>query len=406
MKALIAIVTILGAVSALQAQVAPEGISPRKLSVSGTLFYAAQYSQMASFYSNGGNSQMTNISGNFGYSTTSQRHPTSISLGAGDSWTISGAEYNSGPYESLALTQGFVGEYWSLQLSDGVSYFKGVPFSEPNTSSTAPESVVTLSTTTVNNNTSAECGYKLGASMSLSAGGGWSQIYYPNGGGINTYGVTANVGLTRRLDARDSLVGQYAYFQYSYASSGIDVYAETVTGGWSRTWSRHVTTSIAAGPQWVSSSDSSLLPSSTGVSANASISYSTKFGAALLSYAHSLTGGGGYMYGAETDTVTGNFTRQFGHRPQSQISLALSGGYSRSSSLVLQSVPGTINGVLQTKYGTAQAGRHLGRLLSISANYTATDQTDPQASTPVFNGLWQSVSLGIGFTPPQIHLRH
>ena len=53
--------------------------------------------QMAEFY-NGGTSQMANVSGNFGYSTTSERHPTSLTFGAGDSWTLSGQDFNSGPY--------------------------------------------------------------------------------------------------------------------------------------------------------------------------------------------------------------------------------------------------------------------------------------------------------------------
>jgi len=443
MKCFIVFLMVLGAVAGAKAQVAPEGISPRKLSISGTLTYSARYSQMADFY-NGSTGQTASISGNFGYSTTSERAPFAVTIGAGDSWTISGATFDSGPYETLSLSQGIVGQHWSLQLSDSVSYFPGSPITgfsgEPGTgapiSQPAPPteaSILTLNTTMVNNGANAECSYKVSGFTTLSGGGGWSVLRYLDGNGLDTDSTSANLAWRRRLDARDSLTGQYTFSRYSYPDASIAIDLNSPTVGWQRTWTRTVSTTVAVGPQWINSSVSALaassggtpaltqVPSSTGISAIASISDKTRFGQAGLSYVHGVMGGGGYTYGGVTDDVTGTFSRQFGRQIGSQATIELTGGYAHTSSLL--SVPVFIgqtttnlgfNGDITAKYGAAQATRSLGRHFSAFASYTGTVQTqtstaqllNTQTPANVLNGLWQVISFGIGFTPPQIHLRH
>ncbi len=425
MKALIAIMTILGVVAVAKAQVEPEATSPLKLGISGTLSYSARYMQMADFYA-GGTSQMANLSGNFGYSTTSERHPTSLTFGAGDSWTLSGQDFNSGPYVSLSVSQSVAGQHWSLQLSDSVDYHKGVPIDQPNPTSSTAEPILTLNTSMVNNDVTATYSYKLSAFSTLSAGGGYNQLYYPDGNGISTNGLLANAGLNHRLDARNSLFGEYSFSRYSYSGSNVTIDANadisidvnTAVAGWQRTWTRRVSTSVSAGPQWVTFNASIPAPSSTpppstpvpgfiGYSVNASATDTSELGAASLTYSHGVNGGGGYLNGAEVDDIMGSFSRHFGRQVRSQFTMTLSGGYRRTDALSpLTSAGLGAQGDYDSKYGNAQATRSLGRLFSAYAGYTATSQssTSPASNVPL-NGLFQTISFGIGFTPPQIHLR-
>ncbi len=415
--------TILGLVAAARAQVAPEATSPTRLAISGTLSYSARYVQVAEFY-NGGTSQLANVSGNFGYSTTSERHPTSVSLGAGDSWSLSGTGYNGGPYESLSLSQGFAGQHASLQLGDFVGYHKGVPFDETNPTLGTAEPILTLDTTMVNNGVTGTYSYKLGAFSTLSAGGAYSQVYYPDGGGVNTNSLMANAGLNRRLNARNSIFGEYSFSQYGYSGSDVSIDANTAVAGWQRTWTHKITTSVSAGPQWVTFNTSTPAPSTpppstslpgfTGYSVNASVTDTSAVGAANLAYSHGVNSGGGYLNGAEVDAITVSFGRSFGRQVRSQFTIELAGGYRRTdalSSLASVNLPGGSQGDYDAKYGTAQVSRALGRLFSAYAGYTGTSQSSTSSASggaPLapLNGLFQTISFGIGFTPPQIHLRH
>jgi hypothetical protein len=58
--------------------------------------------------------------------------------------------------------------------------------------------------------------------------------------------------------------------------------------------------------------DSAVVPSSMTVAANADVIYQYRFVTASLTYARAASNGGGYLFGAETDSVSANYTREFG----------------------------------------------------------------------------------------------
>ncbi len=427
MKVFLLAAIVFGAVAPVRAQVAPEAISPRKLDlgISGTLTYSAFYSQMADLY-NGTSGQMAYLSGNFGYSTTSQSHPTSILFGAGDGWGVSGTGVDSGLYENLSLSQGFAGKRLSLQLADAVGYFRGTPVTgftgQPGTgqsisqpSGSVTETVFAVNTNMVSNSSTANASYKLTARTALSGGGGYYLFLFPNGGGLDTKTATVHGSLNHVVDPRDSLFGQYAFFQFTYSGTGFTVDTHSTSGGWQRTWSRHITTSVSAGPQWTVIEANTPEPVSTNLAINALLAGAYKAGNVNLNYSRGIEGGGGYFYGAEMDDFTGSFARQFGHRVGSQFTMEFAGGYMRTSALKSLSsvnIPGVGSvqqGSFNSWYGSTQETRHLGRYLSVYANYTATDQTassNVPASSNLLTSLWQVVSFGVGFTPQPIHLRH
>ncbi len=409
MKVLIAIMILFGVAAAVRAQVTPEATSQIKVGVSGTLTYSARYSQIAEFYG-GTTAQLANLSGSFGYSTTSERRPTSITLGAGDSWGISGFTFNGGPYEDLSVSQGFAGQYWSLQLSDTVSYHRGIPIEELNSTSSAAEPILTLETNVVDNDVNVAYRYKLSGFTSLNFGGSYNQLDYPDGNGRGTNSLTANGGLNHRLNARNEIFGQYMYSEFSYSGSNLTIDANSAVAGWQHTWTRRISSSVAAGPQWITFNSSTPIPSFTGYSLNASVTDTLRVGIAGLGVTHGVNGGGGYLYGSETDSVTGTFSRSFGHRTRSQITLGLSAGYTRSNTLSAAEstiLGGQGEGSYASKHGSANASRHLGRLFTAYLSYSGTAQSLGSSSPGgALNGLFQSVGFGIGFTPPQIHLRH
>jgi hypothetical protein len=270
--------------------------------------------------------------------------------------------------------------------------------------------------------------------MSLNIGGSTGQQRYIDGNGEDTDTLTGNAGLSRRMGARASIFGQYSFSRFNYGGAGyISVTDATplkftqtssVQLGYTRQWNRQISFSVAAGPQWTSSSNSALDPSSTGVFVSASISDKFRFGTASLSYGHGVTGGSGYMPGAESDNLSANFSRDFGKN----LTIGLSGAYMRTSSLInavfeeaCKGVTGicldpvNITPVYDAKYGGVQATRKLGRHFNVFANYTATDQStnftyssqylSSSYNSNIQNGLNQVIGFGIGYSPRPVHLQ-
>ncbi len=68
--------------------------------------------------------------------------------------------------------------------------------------------------------------------------------------------TAANAGPTWRLDARNSLIGNYLYSQFNYPDYSFSLTTNAVTLGFEREWNRKITTNVSAGPQWLSSTES------------------------------------------------------------------------------------------------------------------------------------------------------
>jgi hypothetical protein len=64
------------------------------------------------------------------------------------------------------------------------------------------------------------------------------------------------------------------------------------------------------------------------------------------------------------------------------------------------------NYTTNAKNGEVQATWRLGRYFNIFASYTAADQSSSIVnSATILNGLDQSLSFGIGYSPREVHLR-
>jgi hypothetical protein len=139
------------------------------------------------------------------------------------------------------------------------------------------------------------------------------------------------------------------------------------------------------------------MPSSTSVAGNASANDQFRVGSASLNFSRQVGGGGGYLVGSETTTVSAGFAREF----ERKLSVNLTGGYTRTSGLANQSTSGIANqGEYDGKFGAAMATLRLSRYFTAFASYTGTDQSTPSSySSNALSGLWQVVSFGIGYSP-------
>jgi hypothetical protein len=403
---------ILFSVSSLtRAQVAPAAtgpVSPGGLSglpVSGTLHYSLNYTQTAQFYGGTqGDSQTSGVNGEVTV-VTAKAHPFTLTYSGGDMWTISGAGGESGVYQHLIASQGFVGHSWTFNLNDNVSYmpqapttgFSGIPGvgNLPGAPGVPTQPILTLNTRSVYNQTGANSTHSFGHATSFGINGSYGILRFPDGNGLETNTLQAGPQITRRLNALNSITGQYLFSRFSYPGSTITMGTQSAMAGYQRTWSRRLKTGVSAGPEWIQGSAGSNIPSSTDLTVNANLNYAAKAVTAMLSYTQGASGGAGVtaQVGVNNKDINAVLTRQQGKN----LTLNVTGAYMRTEGLQQGSQQ---TGVTTGKYGGMAATRRLGRYIVASANYTAIQQST-SSSLPVnaISGLSQVIGFSLGYSP-------
>ena len=390
--------------AAANAQVVPAATGPGGLPLRSSLQYALRYSE--TYQMNGGSSDMqtATTSGSLAYSNSDQRLPFMMNYVGGYTWTITGPSYETGQFHRLLLSQGIAWRKWKVGASDDVSYlpqspttgFSGIPgigepIGGPSPVPATSQTILAQNTHVVDNVAMGEVEHDLSYATTLSASGSSELLRYPDANGLDTNALNAIATFTRRLDARNDLFGRYMFSEYSYPDFSVTIQTNAGYLGYKHQWSRTLTTDVSAGPQWIEGTENATVPNSTNVSVNAAINYLQRFTSASLSYRRGVTGGAGYLLGAEVDTVNGDFSREFGRN----LTMGLTAGYNRTSGL-------NNNGVTIAKYGGAQATWRLGRKMIVFANYTGTDQTSSSTlPTNALGQLLQVISFGVGYSPRQ-----
>jgi hypothetical protein len=437
-------------IAVTRAQVAPAAKGPAGLPVSGTLRYDLHYAETAQFGSSQDGQQMSIVSGDASYANISKRLPFSMQYGGGYGYAWAGTPSAGNVFQHLSLSQGMAGRKWNLMASDNVSYtfetpttgFSGVPGTgEPigglGTTTLPVQTILTVNTRTINNMATLGYGHRLDSTTSINLGGSMGQMRFIDNNGQNTDTWTTNAGVTRRLNVRNSASAQYSFLRLNYGantsgapSTALISYSQVHSMQFSfiRQWNPHFVTNASAGPQWISSSNSAIVPSSINFSANASAIYTFRAGTASLMYSHGTMGGSGYMLGVESDVAIATYGRSFSFGKN--LTVGVTGSYMRTASLTAAEfelacsinnvtyiclVPLNYKPVTNAGYGGVQATRKLGRYFNAFASYTAIDQSSNlQTSAPntplnsnatILNGLNQVISFGIGYSPREIHLR-
>jgi hypothetical protein len=411
MKPSLPLLAILFMVTAApRAQVFPAAIEPTGLPVSGTLHYALYYTQTAQFYSGTeGDVQRSGVTGDVTYANASVTRPFALTYSGGDMWTLSGASRGSGLYyQHLLASQGFVRRSWAIHLSDNVSYmpqapttgFSGIPGvgNLPAEPGEPAQTILTLNTVSINNVVSSNFSHRLDHATSLGINSSYGILRFPDGNGLETNSFQVGPQITRRLNARNSLTGQYSFSRFSYTESTITIETQVAMFGFQRTWSRRLTTSASAGPEWIQSTASNTVPSSTDLAVKASASYRvSKSMMASLSYTQAASGGAGVatQIGVHNQDATARLSRQQGKN----LNLSVTGGYMRTEGLQKA-------GVTNGKYGGVSASRRWGRYIVSSANYTAIQQSTSSAlPANAISGLSQVVGFSIGYSPREVRIK-
>ncbi|MGB9406586.1 MAG: hypothetical protein WCA89_03565 [Terracidiphilus sp.] len=408
---LLAILFIVSATT--RAQVVPAATGPAGLPVSGTLHYDLRYSQTAQFYGGpGGDVQRSVASGEVAYANASATHPLTLTYSGGDMWNITGTSEGTGVFQHLLVSQGILRHAWTFSLSDDVSYmpqapttgFSGIPGVGilPVLPVVPVQPILTLNTRSVNNTASPNFTHRLDHTTNLSIGGSYNTLRFPDGNGLDIDTLQAGPQITRRLNALNSISGQYSFSRISYPGyTSFTMETQSALFGSQRTWNRHLNTNVAAGPQWIQSSDSALIPSSIDFTVKASATYGTKSTSAMLSYSRAVTGGSGVpsQFGTHNDDVNASFTQQLGRN----LTISATSAYMRTQGLQL-GLPQI--GVINAEYGGVAATRRLSRYIIVFANYTATHQSSSSVlPANAINGLSQVVSFGVGYSPRETHFR-
>lgn len=387
--------------------------------IGGSLTYGLTAGEFFSngFYGNNGVGYTTNLSGDLAYVSKSQFHPFSAVYDGGVLIANSGQPNTI--FQSLSFSQVLSTKRWTINIADAVSYLPESPVAGlsgiPGVGdvgvdpiSIGPNSGIGVLTNygpRVSNTATLTVSRELTGHLSAQANGVYAlqRFVGDNAGiGINSTTESGSAGLTYAFSVRDSLSANYNYSNFSYPGTLYSFSSQGATVQYSHQWSRRLTTSAYAGPQIIGGNSAAYNGTSVELAAGANASYSTRTTSYSLGYSRGVNNGSGVVPGSFSDNVILAAHRQFGR------AWALSGdlGYSRTTALPDFSLFGYNGNSLSF---SGQATRGLGRYFSAYASYTLARQTT-SASTAAFdvpnafNGLYQTVGIGITYSPRNILL--
>lgn len=341
-----------------------------------------------------------------------------------------GNQYGRGTttYQDFAISQGLVKGPWVFGVSDSVSYLPQSPVSglsgvpgvgdlgtQPNQgpSSGPAGGILTDDSTNISNALSGNIERQLSPLTSVSGTGSWSILRFPDGNGLDNTQYSGEAGLNHRLDVRDTVSANVDYSVFSYGS-GINLTMQTrgLNGVFQRVLSRKLSMNASVGPQWISSSNSAVIPSKLTVATNINLLYAGKNATAGLNYSRGANGGSGVQPGALSDTVGLSLGKTYGGLWMTSLSL----DYTRTSGLVQSSALTGTSGLASTLpyaggsgdtiYGGLQVSRKLTESFSAFATYNLQHQSidNSLASQNAFSGLTQTFGIGITYSPRSTRL--
>lgn len=406
-------------------------LGPNLPNLDGVFHYSLSASEVIQFgyYGTGETTNATDLSGNAAYTSPNTTRPFSMLFSGGVILADqSGGGTNS--FWNISASQGYVTRHWIFNISDSFSYLPqspttglsgiagvgdvgSVPTQGPGAGPIG--GIITTSGNRIGNSVSGSVERTLTRNTSISGVGSWGVLHYLDSdadAGLDTSQVSGSVSLNQRLDARSSIgvAGVYSTYSYSGEGSGLntpDIETRGINLFYQRVLSRTLSVNASVGPQWVSSSNNTLVPDSTDIAVNAGIEYSYQNVHAGLSYSRGVNNGSGILPGSLTDSVAASAGRNFGR----DWVVGLTASYSHSAGLT-QFLNGsslvTTNATYDTVYGGAQVTRRLSPHFSAYASYTAASQSSNDVVVPVsqnvLDSTFQSFGIGVTFTPRSTNL--
>jgi len=406
------------------------GVGPVQSWIDGTVHYAlsASESVQVGYYGSGNVTNSTNFSGNVGYVSTSKNLPFSMVYAGG---VLVGNQGGQGTttYQNIAATQGLIKGRWIFGVSDSFSYlpqsptigWSGIPGvgdlgSQPISGPAQGPAggVLTVSGNRISNSLSGNVERRLTGATSVSGSGNWMVLHFlDSNSGLDTTQTSGQVALNHRLDARSSISGNAVYSIYDTSGNNalnlpgnVSFQTKGLNLQYTRLWTRALSMNASVGPQWISSSGASVIPSRLNLAADIGFTYTRKSTNTSIHYARGVNGGSGVQAGALSDSIMGSIGRPLGRNWMG----AVTGSYVRTSGLLATTpisgpVPASTNGSTKTFYGGGQLTRGFGRAWSGFLSYSAQDQSiNASVGQNAFSGFSQTFGIGITFAPKSTRL--
>jgi hypothetical protein len=406
-------------------------LGPNLPSLDGVVHYALSASEIIQYgyYGPGDVSHATDLTGDVAYTSQSTVRPFSL-LFAGGVVLANQSGQGTSTFWNVAASQGYVTRHWVFNISDSFSFLPQSPttglsgiagvgdlgaFPVQGPSAGPAGGILTVSGDRISNGLSGSVERQVAANTSISGSGSWGVLHFlgdNQGEGLDSTQVSGVVAVNQRLDARSSVSVNAVYSTYYYTGAGSgpdepDFATKGVNLSYQRVLSRSLSASVSVGPQWVSSSDSALIPSALNVAVNAGLSYGYHNTHASVSYTRGVNNGSGVLPGALSDGVSGSVGHTYGRDWVGSLSAA----YTHTSGLT-QVTNGTslvpTNEIFDTVYGGVQVTRRISTHFSGYASYTVQNQTsnnlNPITVPNALNGTSQTFGVGITFTPRSTNL--
>jgi len=396
----------------------------------GVLHYALSASQIIQFgyYGSGAVTSSTTLSGDVSYNAKSEVRPFSL-LFAGGLLLGNQSIQGTNSFWNVAVSQGLITQHWVFNISDTFSFLpqspttglSGIPgvgdqgaFPVQGPGDGPAGGVLSDAGNRYTNTITGTVERQISHNTSISGNGSWSVLNFlnsgENSGAYNYSDVTGTAAVNRRIDARSSVSVSAVYSTYNYTqneSSYVppDFQTKGINVSYQRLLSHAFSMSVSAGPQWISSSDSALIPSRLNAAVSATLSYSRGLTNASVGYSHGANGGSGVLPGATSDSVSASVGHTYGRNWVASVSIS----YSHTTGLT-QLTPGVstapIYEIYDTVYGGGQVTRRINAHLSGFASYTLQNQTSNYSlpSQNALNGSSQTFGIGITWTPRSTRL--
>jgi hypothetical protein len=400
---------------------------PNSPSLDGIVHYALSASEVIQlgYYGAGDVTHSTVLSGDVAYQAKSTVLPFNMLFAGG---VILGNQSGQGTtyFMNASVSQGYVTRDWSFNISDSFSFLP----QSPTTGLSGIAGVGDLGSTPVQgpaegpaggifstsgnriaNSLSGSVERQINRNTSISGSGGWTVLHFlDDNDGLDSAQVSGVVAINRRLDARSSVSLDAVYSTFAYSSNPAnsgqpDIESRGINLSYQRVLSRTLSMSVSAGPQWISSSNSALVPSRVNAAVSANLLYSRRFTSASVGYSHGVNAGSGVLPGALSDSVFASAARTFGRKWVASVNA----GYSRTTGLTQLSngsslVP--VNEVYDTVFGGVQLTRAFSARFSGYMSYTAQSQTSNYAggAPNALNGTSSTFGVGLTYTPRSTRL--
>jgi hypothetical protein len=413
---------------AVPAGIATIGTGSSPLALDGIFHYALSASEIVQYgyFGPGDVTNSTVFSGDVAYTAKSTARPFSLVFAGGVILPNQSGQGTSS-YWNVAVSQGYVTRHWVFNVSDSFSFLP----ESPTTGLSGVAGVGDLGVVPIQgpgagpaggilsdygdrvaNTLSGSVERQISHATSISGSGSWSVLHFL---GLSTDGldfeqIGGNVALNQRLDARSSasVSAVYSVFDYTGSSAGPDepnFQSKGINVTYQHLLSRSLTVSGSVGPQWVSSSNSELIPSTLNVAVSASLAYSSKVTSASLFYSRGVNGGSGVLPGAFSNSIGFGAGRTYGRNWAASIN----GAYTHTAGLTYLAGTSSVAPAYETYdtvFGGVQVTRRFGTNFSGFLTYTAQNQTTNYASGALnaLNGTSQTFGIGVTFSPRSTRL--